>query len=52
MGDKKKKEKKEKYKKKHKKHKVKDECCEKYIRKGKHCKDCPMRETCDLPEKE
>ena len=32
-----------------KKGKVKDKCCEKYIRKGKHCKDCPMRDQCDLP---
>ena len=22
--------------------KVKDKCCEKYLKKGKHCKKCPI----------
>ena len=43
MGDKKK------TKKKH-KHKAKDKCCEKFIRKGKHCKGCPMADNCELPD--
>ena len=40
MGDKKKKKKD--------KHKIKDKCCEKFIRKGKHCKGCPIKDQCDL----
>ncbi|MBU0675066.1 MAG: hypothetical protein KJ950_10520 [Proteobacteria bacterium] len=31
--------------------KLKDKCCEKYIRKGKHCKDCPLAVECILPDK-
>lgn len=26
-----------------KKKKVKDKCCEKYLKSGKRCKDCPFR---------
>jgi len=33
-----------------KKQKIKDKCCEKHIRKGKHCKSCPLRGECELPE--
>ena len=33
------------------KNKVREKCCEKYIKKGKHCKGCPAREQCELPEK-
>jgi len=34
-----------------KKKKVKEKCCEKYLRKNKHCKGCPMLEKCALPER-
>lgn len=37
---------------KQKKQKKKDECCEKYIRKGRHCKDCPMKGKCALTDKD
>lgn len=30
--------------------KVKEVCCEKYLKKGKHCKDCPLAGECPLPD--
>jgi hypothetical protein len=27
----------------------KDVCCEKFLKKGKHCKDCPLARECRLP---
>ncbi len=30
--------------------KCKQECCRKYLKKGKHCKDCPLAGECRLPE--
>jgi hypothetical protein len=24
-------------------------CCKKYLKKGKHCKDCPLAGACRLP---
>ena len=30
--------------------KKKDKCCEKHLKKGKHCKNCPLRGECELPE--
>jgi hypothetical protein len=29
--------------------KCKEVCCEKYLKKGKHCKDCPLAGECRLP---
>jgi len=29
--------------------KMKEKCCEKYLRKNKHCKGCPLRGECGLP---
>jgi hypothetical protein len=29
--------------------KCKEECCKKYLKKGKHCKDCPLAGQCRLP---
>jgi hypothetical protein len=29
--------------------KCKAECCKKYLKKGKHCKGCPMIGECRLP---
>lgn len=31
------------------KKKTKDKCCEKYLRKNKHCKGCPLRGQCEVP---
>jgi len=28
--------------------KQKEKCCEKYKKSGKHCKDCPLFEECQL----
>ncbi len=28
---------------------LKEKCCEKYKKKGRHCKSCPIAATCDLP---
>jgi hypothetical protein len=38
--------------KKHKKDKkkIKDKCCDKYAKKGKHCSRCPLQAECKLPE--
>lgn len=35
-----------------KKGKVKEECCEKYKKSGKYCKDCPFRILLGIEEKE
>jgi len=29
--------------------KCKEVCCKKYLKKGKHCKGCPMVGECRLP---
>lgn len=29
--------------------KEQEACCEKYLKKGKHCKDCPLAGECRLP---
>ena len=28
---------------------LKEECCEKYKKKGKHCSRCPLAASCPLP---
>lgn len=33
------------------KKKVKEKCCQKYEKKGKHCKSCPELQDCILPYK-
>ena len=33
-----------------KKKKIKDKCCEKFVKKGKHCSSCPLEVECNLPE--
>jgi len=38
-------------KKKHMKTKKKDVCCQKFLKKGKHCKGCPDVSKCDVPPK-
>ncbi len=42
------KEYKKKHKEKNKKKKIKEVCCEKHIKKGKHCKGCPERDQCSV----
>lgn len=32
--------------------KVKKKCCQKYEKKGKHCKSCPELQQCILPVEE
>ena len=32
-----------------KKKKIKEKCCHKYEKKGKHCKSCPELQDCILP---
>ncbi|MCA1766205.1 MAG: hypothetical protein LC633_08185 [Desulfobulbaceae bacterium] len=32
------------------KKKDKNRCCEKYVKKGKQCGSCPLKEQCELPE--
>lgn len=32
--------------------KVKEKCCQKYEKKGKHCKSCPELQQCILPHGE
>jgi len=34
-----------------KKKKVKKKCCEKYLKSGKHCKDCPLLVPKEVKEK-
>jgi len=30
--------------------KIKEECCQKYRKKSKCCKDCPYYDQCPIPE--